>query len=177
MVRTIAGALAMLACVGSAASQQPGANDSEREARLAAGNVLLTVLKDPGRCGAEAPPRGYACAVMLYRDTTADAHPNKAREKLPEVLTVRVTSVMGLEGPPGEVNVQVLSPFDDCPREFSPFGMQTMRMSSFSMTRAEAQTMELKSVLGWAENEALPPGSPRHADPKVFKLPRCRPRY
>jgi hypothetical protein len=175
MVRRIAAAVAMLACTGAATAQQP--TDAEREAIVAAGKVILEVLKDPGRCGGEAPPRGYACAVMLYRDTSADAHPNKARDKLTELLTVRVTGIRGLDGPPADIRVQVLSPFDDCPREFSPFGMQKMRMGVFSRVSAEAQTMELKTMLGWGENQALPANAPRHADPKVFKLPQCRPKY
>lgn len=173
MVRGIGAALAASVCLGVASGQTPKPTDAERQAFLASGNAILGVLKDPTRCGGEAPPRGYACAVMLYRDTrTGGAH-----DKLPELLTVRVSSVQGLDGPPDQVKVQILSPFDNCPREFSPFGMQAMRMGLFNSVSAETATMELKTMLGWAENEALPATAPRHADPKVFKLPQCGRRH
>jgi hypothetical protein len=31
----------------------------------------------------------------------------------------------------------------------------------------------MKSVLGWSDNAAIPAGDVRHADPKVFKAPKC----
>ena len=173
MVRAISVALAASVCLGVAYAQTPKPDDAERQSFLASGNAILAVLKDPSRCGGEAPPPGYACAVMLYRDTRIGG----LHDKLPDLLTVRVKSVQGLDGPPNQVKVVILSPFDNCPREFSPFGMQAMRMGLFSSVSSETATMELKTMLGWAENEALPATAPRHADPMVFKLPRCGPRH
>lgn len=177
MFRIAIGLTAAFVCLGAAFGQEQKPTDAERQIMVANGKAILDVLKAPDRCGGEPPPRGQACAVMLYRDSRADQNPGRVRDKLPEILTVRVRSVQGLGGPLEDVKVQVLSPFDNCAREFSPVGMQKMRMGSFNAFGSETATMELKAMLGWAENEALPAGSTRHADPKVFKLPACGPRH
>lgn len=173
MVRRFVALLAAVVAAGSAIAQEKP-TEAERQALVANGMAVLNILKDPSRCGGAPPPKGYACAVMLYRDASADEHPDKRRDRLPELLTVRVTGLADVEGPPEKVKVKVLSPFDSCTREFSPFGMTKMKMGLFSSVSSEQQTMELKTMLGWAENEALPAGAPRRADPKVFKLPKCK---
>lgn len=134
------------------------------------GAALFTLLKEPSRCGApDALPKGYACALVLYRDVSED----RKRDRLPELLTMRVTGMSDTEGLPRDAKVRVLSPFDAAPRTISPMEMPRLRLSiSSSREGAEFATLEMVSVLGLGENEAMPKGDPRKIDKSRFKLPR-----
>ncbi len=132
------------------------------------GQALFVLLKAPSRCGAAAP-KGYACALVLYKDVSEE----KDHDRLPELLTVRVTGMTDAAGLPRDAKVRVLSPFDASPRTLSAIEMTRMRMSLICNRRgAEIATLEMQGVLGYAENEALPDNDPRKIDSKRFKLPR-----
>jgi hypothetical protein len=132
------------------------------------GAAFFELLKQPARCGAPAP-KGYACALVLYKDVSEE----KDHDRLPELLTARVTGLTNADGAARDAKVRVLSPFDASPSTVSPIQMTRMRMSIISDRRgAEFATLEMEGVLGYAENEALPAGDPRKIDTKRFKLPR-----
>lgn len=132
------------------------------------GHALFTMLKEPSRCGAPVS-KGYACALVLYKDVSED----RFRDRLPELLTARITGMTDTEGLPRDAKVRVLSPFDASPRTLSPLEMTRLRMSIVSDRQgAEMATLEMVGVLGYAENESFPASDPRKIDPRRFKLPR-----
>lgn len=145
------------------------AQQAEKARELAMkGQALFLLLKEPSRCGAPAP-KGYACALVLYKDISEE----KDRDRLPELLTARVTGMTDADGPPSKAKVRVLSPFDASPRTVSPLEMTRLRLSLIATQRgAEMATLEMQGVLGYAENEALPAGDKRKIDSKRFKVPR-----
>ena len=132
------------------------------------GAALFELLKAPSRCGAPVV-KGYACALVLYKDVSED----RDRDRLPETLTARVTGMTGVDGPVKDAEVRLLSPFDASPRSFSPVEMTRLRMTLTSDRHgAEIATLEMQGVLGYAENEALASSNPRKIDRNRFKLPR-----
>jgi hypothetical protein len=174
MQRLIAlAAAAVLTLSDNAVAQAPAGQLTPEQAEKARelamkGHALFTLLKEPSRCGAPAP-KGYVCALVLYKDVSEDRN----RDRLPKLLTARVTGITDAEGLPRDAKVRVLSPFDASPRTFSPMEMTRLRLSISSEKRAaEMATLEMVSVLGYAENAGLPAGDPRKIDPKRFKLPR-----
>jgi hypothetical protein len=165
-----AGALALSAHAMAQAPPEGLATEQAEKARELAmkGHAFFLLLKEPSRCGAPAP-KGYACALVLYKDVSEE----KDHDRLPELLTARVTGMTETEGSPGEAKVRVLSPFDARPRTVSPMEMTRLRLSLIGDRHgAELATLEMQGVLGYAENEALPAGDKRKVDPKRFKLPR-----
>jgi hypothetical protein len=174
MFRTIATTICLALAATAAFAQQsptPSPDDARRrEEDIARGRAAFILLIEPSRCGSEAP-RGYACAVILYRDTRGE---DASRDRIPESIVVRVAKITGAGGLPRDAKVEVLSPFDSCRREFSPFELNRLRMSLTSNQHgAEIAVLEMKGLLGYAENEALPAGDPRKTDRRLFRLPQC----
>jgi hypothetical protein len=172
MRRLIVGAVALALSAHAAAQAPPGQmtpEQAEKARELAMkGQALFVLLKEPSRCGAPAP-KGYACALVLYRDISEE----KDHDRLPELLIARVTGMTDADGPPANAKVRVLSPFDARPRTVSPLEMTRLRLSLTSNNRgAEIATLEMQGVLGYAENDALPAGDKRKLDRDRFKLPR-----
>jgi hypothetical protein len=168
---SVVAALAILAMAAGSSAQTPELTPEQAEkARELAmkGHALFLLLKEPIRCGAPAP-KGYACALVLYKDISEE----KDRDRLPELLTARVTGMTEADGPPAGAKVRVLSPFDASPRTMSPLDMTRVRLSLIGNNRgAEIATLEMQGVLGYAENEALPASDKRKLDRNRFKLPR-----
>jgi hypothetical protein len=175
LIALAAGALALSAqlLLGSAIAQTPPKELTPEQAAKARelavkGEALFVVLKDPARCGAPAP-KGYACALVLYKDVSED----RARDRLPETLVARVTGLAEADGLARDAKVRVLSPFDASARTFSPLEMTVMRMSVTSSTSGrEMAILEMQAVMGYAENEALPKGDKRKVDRARFKIPK-----
>ncbi|HEV7692884.1 MAG TPA: hypothetical protein VGO52_18765 [Hyphomonadaceae bacterium] len=169
-----AGILALSA--HAVAQAQPAGTTPEQAAKARElamkGAAFFELLKQPTKCGIPASipvPKGYACALVLYKDVSEE----KDHDRLPELLTARVTGLTNADGAARGARVRVLSPFDARPTTVSPLQMTRMRLSITSDRRgAEFATLEMEGLLGYAENEALPAGDPRKIDTKRFKLPR-----
>jgi hypothetical protein len=164
---------AALALSAPAVAQQPPNGMTPEQAEKARelimkGQALFALLKEPNRCGAPVP-KGNACALVLYKDISEE----KDHDRLPDLLTARITGMTKTDGLPRDAEVRVLSPFDGSPRNFSPLEMTRLRLSLVgNKSGAEIVTLEMQAVLGYAENEAFPAGDPRKIDPKRFRLPR-----
>jgi hypothetical protein len=175
MKTTIAALAAVAASVAPpcVSAQQPPEVAAEQQEltreRIAMGQALLIVLKDPGRCGAPAP-KGYACALIAYKDVSRRDKADVNR--LPEKLTGVVTELVGADGLPREAKVKMLSPFESQPHPytFPVFALPRLNMRLTGGAQENA-VIEMQGVLGYAENEALPAKDPRKILRKYFKLP------
>jgi hypothetical protein len=168
LVAIAAASALALSADGAAQTLPEGVTPEKARELVMKGQALFVLLKEPIRCGAPAP-KGYACALVLYRDVSEE----KDRDRLPELLTARVTGMTDAEGLPRDAKVRVLSPFDASPRTISPIEMTRLRLSLIGNNRgAEMATLEMQGVLGYAENEALPASDKRKLDRDRFRLPR-----